>query len=80
VFEDLLKGSSLSTQTAVQCFYISGLIGTIISLVVIKFFGRRTIMIWGAAIQTVTLALAGLSIMKGYAVFGFACILIASMA
>jgi len=37
-------------------------------------------MIWGAVIQTVTLALAGLSIMKGYAVFGFACILLASMA
>lgn len=66
--------------TALQLEAVAGVFATAVSLVLANYFGIKTLMVWGVAIQVLTLTFAGFSIMQGYAVFGFICILTTSMA
>ena len=79
ILAGLVIGTSLSLKAAVQYFITAGLIGTIISMVVIKFFGRKTIMVSGNAIQMIALAIAGLTVLLGYNILCYICLLISTM-
>ena len=63
-----------------QYYNIAGLIGTTFSLVLIKFFGRKTLMVYGAAFLMFTLILEGFAVMYELNIFCYICLFTVNLA